>query len=152
MKILVIEDQERRFRYMITRLGQLLQLTNSGYEIVSFDQWRVGLDYYKIHYEEVALVILDIRMPSDPAVKELNSLFDKYTGIYVHSQMILIKPSQRFLFWTVLSVDELKSEGIAITDCNYANKLAEIGDMCAKIDENIGTKLVQFIERHYYTE
>lgn len=152
MKILIIEDQERRFRRVTERLKDFLMKTNSGYDLVVKDDWREGVEYYQRDPDQIELVILDMRMPRSVVDETETTMSDKHTGSNVYSIMKNRKQNQKFIFWTVLSQHELMEEGIDANDGNYSDKLNSFTQLFSKIDVLIGTKLTEYIENNYSVE
>jgi DNA-binding NarL/FixJ family response regulator len=150
MKILIVEDQDRRFFTIIDRLRKFCRGLPNPYEIVVHEDWRRGLEYFAENEKDISLVILDVRMPRGGKDDEGGLESEKTTGVYVYNRIMKIKPRQTVLFWTVLSKKELEDEGIPVTDESYVDKDADFAMFFGKVDGLLGTDFSALLDEIFF--
>jgi PAS domain S-box-containing protein len=90
-KVLLIDDQA-----VVRQVGELM-LKKLGYEVVMADNGKTGLEYYRTHFHEIDLVMIDMIMP-------------EMGGLECLEQMKLINPQLKAILATGFSKEDIAEE------------------------------------------
>jgi hypothetical protein len=147
VKILVIEDQVKRFHTVLKRLTDILEETEVKFKTKIIDNPIDAMEYFEKFKEQISLVILDMRIQRDIKSKDNVIKFDRDTGVYLYHKIKRIKKNQPVLFWTVVSKSEIEEEGVNIDDDYYCQKSSDYMTFSQKIDFILGTNCIELLEQ-----
>lgn len=101
--VLVVEDEP------IMRKIAIRVLTSEGYEVLTAENGRQGIELYNLHYNEIKLVLLDMVLPD-------------YSGKDVYIEMKKINPDVKVLLNSGFSHDRRLAEAFELGIKHFIEK------------------------------
>jgi DNA-binding NarL/FixJ family response regulator len=149
MIILIIEDQDKRFYTIIQRLKTYARRSKNGYKIIVKNNYKDSINFYSQNYENIGLVVLDVRMTGNINDEIVGTQNDKAIGIKIYHEIKKKKENQEIIFWTVLSKGQLEEEGIVVDDDKYIVKSSDFFIFFSKIDNCLQSNFAEMFEGEF---